>query len=154
MPFIEEQVIVRHSWLSAGIFADLVTIAEMTPGPITVNAAAFVGTQMGGVFGAVCATGGCVLPSCIFVTGLAFLYNRYRSQTVMQSVLSGVRPVVVAMIAKAGVTILRTAFFAEGAVTMRMAIYFIAALIALRKLRWNPILVMILCGAAEIMIYL
>lgn len=78
MPLIQEQVITLHNWLTFDTFANLVTIAEMTPGPIAVNAATFVGTQVAGPLGAIVATIGCILPSCIFVTLLAFIYGKYK----------------------------------------------------------------------------
>ena len=152
MPLIEQQVVLCHNWITAETFTDLVTISEMTPGPIAVNAATFVGTQMAGIPGAVCATLGCVLPSCLFVTGLAFLYKQYRKLTVMQGILNGLRPAVVAMIAKAGVTILCAVFLKNGSISLRAVFYFIGAVIALRKLKWNPILVMLSCGIAEILV--
>ena len=65
MPLIESQIVTNHSWLTMTEFANLVTIAEMTPGPIAVNAATFVGTKIGGVPGALVATAGCILPACI-----------------------------------------------------------------------------------------
>ena len=65
MPLIQEQVVTLHGWLSMEAFTDLVTIAEMTPGPIAVNSATFVGIQIAGPGGAVVATLGCILPSCI-----------------------------------------------------------------------------------------
>lgn len=156
MPLIYEQVVTLHHWLPADTFADLVTISEMTPGPIAVNAATFVGTQTAGLPGAAAATLGCVLPSCFFVTFLAFLYTRCRGLSLFQQALSSLRPAVVAMIAKAGVTILLSAFFAGGAfswarddLSVRMVVWFIGALFLLRKARWNPILVMAGCGVCE-----
>ena len=65
MPLIQEQVITLHNWLTFDTFANLVTIAEMTPGPIAVNSATFVGMKIAGIPGAVVATAGCILPSCI-----------------------------------------------------------------------------------------
>ena len=106
MPLIQEQVVTLHGWLSMGSFTDLITIAEMTPGPIAVNSATFVGMQIAGVFGAVVATLGCILPSCIVVTLLAHVYMKYRNMSLLQGTLASLRPAVVAMIAKAGVTIL------------------------------------------------
>ena len=53
MPLLQEQLVARNSWLSVQEFADLVTIAEMTPGPIAVNAATFVGTKLAGLPGAI-----------------------------------------------------------------------------------------------------
>ena len=102
MPLIEAQIVTMHGWLDLTEFANLVTIAEMTPGPIAVNAATFVGTKIGGVPGALVATAGCILPACILVTLIAKLYLKYRNLSVLQSVLGSLRPAVVAMIASAG----------------------------------------------------
>ena len=73
IPLIQEQVVDRHAWLSMPQFADIMTIAEMTPGPIAVNSATFVGIQIAGITGAVVATVGCVFPSCIIVMTLAYV---------------------------------------------------------------------------------
>lgn len=158
MPLIQEQVVTLHGWLTADTFADLVTIAEMTPGPIAINAATFVGTQVAGVPGAVVATIACVLPSCLFVTLLAMVYTRYRDLALLQQTLGSLRPAVVAMIAKAGMAILVSAFFADQTfrlardnVSFRMICYFAAALFFLRKKKVNPILVMVLCGVCEML---
>lgn len=157
MPLIQEQVVTLHGWLSVEAFTDLVTIAEMTPGPIAVNSATFVGTQIAGPCGAVVATFGCILPSCIIVTLLAYIYTKYRNMSLLQGTLASLRPAVVAMIAKAGVTILVSSFFTSGTVGLireniciRMAVFFGAALVLLRKFKMNPILVMVLCGVANV----
>lgn len=157
MPLIQEQVVIQHTWLTMDSFANLVTIAEMTPGPIAVNAATFVGTQIAGPIGAVVATLGCILPSCIFVTLFAYIYTKYRKFSVLQGTLASLRPAVIAMIAKAGVTILVSTFFLNGSISLaadnisvRMIVYFAAALVMLRKFKMNPILVMVLCGIFEV----
>lgn len=156
MPLIQEQVVTMHGWLSMEAFTDLVTIAEMTPGPIAVNSATFVGTQIAGPGGAIVATLGCILPSCIIVTLLAYIYTKYQKMSLLQGTLASLRPAVVAMIAKAGVTILISSFFINGAVELvreniciRMAVFFVAALVLLRRFKMNPILVMVLCGVAN-----
>ena len=156
MPLIQEQVVTLHGWLSMEAFTDLVTIAEMTPGPIAVNSATFVGTQIACSGGAVVATLGCILPSCIIVTLLAYIYTKYRNMSLLQGTLASLRPAVVAMIAKAGVTILVSAFFISGTIDLvrenvciRMVVFFGAALVLLRKFKMNPILVMVLCGVAN-----
>lgn len=161
MPLIQEQVVVQHSWLTMNSFGNLVTIAEMTPGPIAVNAATFVGTQVAGPAGAIAATLGCILPSCIFVTLLAYIYTKYRSMTILQRTLTALRPAVVAMIAKAGVSILVSSFFAGGIISLaranislRMVVYFTAGLVMLRRLKWSPIVVMLLCGVFEVIAYI
>ena len=78
MPLIQHQVVDVHPWLTMAQFSDIITISQMTPGPISINSATFVGLQVGGIPGAVIATIGNVLPSCIIVLSLAFAYYRYR----------------------------------------------------------------------------
>ena len=158
MPLIQSQVVTKYSWITVSDFTDLVTIAEMTPGPIAVNSATFVGNQVAGIPGAFVSTVGVVLPSCIFVTALAWLYKKYRSLTLMQGILQSLRPAVVAMIFAAGITILLPALFASGTVyfgagnlQLRPVLIFIAALLCLRTLKLNPIMVMIGCGVTELL---
>lgn len=157
MPLIQAQVIDKYHWLTMTDFTDLITIAEMTPGPIAVNSATFVGNQIAGIPGGLIATAGCILPSCIFVTLLAKIYTKYRDLTLMQGVLESLRPAVVAMILTAGITILIPAFFLSGKIgffsgnfQLRPVIYFIGAIILLRKWKTDPIKVMVSCGVAEV----
>lgn len=89
MPLIQNQVVTLHGWLSLTEFTDLITIAEMTPGPIAVNSATFVGMRIAGLPGALVATVGCILPSCIIVSLLAWLFFRYQNLRVIQGILGG-----------------------------------------------------------------
>lgn len=113
MPLIQNQVVDVHPWLSMTQFADIMTIAEMTPGPIAINSATFVGIQVAGIPGAIIATIGCILPSCVIVITLAYIYYRFRGLRMVQGVLAGLRPAVVAMIASAGITLVIMAFYGE-----------------------------------------
>ena len=88
LPILQAQVVEKHMWLSAAEFSNLVTIAEMTPGPIALNAATFVGMRTAGVLGAVTATLGCVSPSLVIVSVIAALYRRFRSLSAMDEILS------------------------------------------------------------------
>ena len=110
MPLIQDQVVTAHGWLSMPEFTDLITISQMTPGPIAINSATFVGMKIAGVPGAIAATVGCVFPSCVIVTLLARLYLKYRDMSLLQGILGSLRPAVVAMVAAAGISILITAF--------------------------------------------
>ena len=155
MPLIEAQIVTMHGWLDLTEFANLVTIAEMTPGPIAVNAATFVGTKIAGVPGALVATFGCILPACVLVTLIAKLYLKYRNLSVLQSVLGSLRPAVVAMIASAGVTILMSAFWGGRTVVLASTNFLMAGIFALcflllRKTKLNPIAVMVLAGVLNL----
>ncbi|MBQ3484856.1 MAG: chromate transporter [Clostridia bacterium] len=153
MPLIEAQAVTAHAWLTAAEFADLVTIAEMTPGPIALNAATFVGMRVAGLPGALAATFGCVLPSVIIVSFLSWLYARFRSGREMQTILGTLRPVVVALIASAALSLIQVACTASGGgFSLAGALLMLAAFAALhircRGKKLNPILVMALCGAS------
>ena len=100
--------------------------------------------QIAGILGAIIATLGCILPSCIIVTLLAYVYMKYRNMSLLQGTLASLRPAVVSMIAKAGVTILISAFFIDGTVNLirqnvcvEMIIFFVIALVLLRKFKIN-----------------
>ena len=148
-----------YHWIEENEMLDLVAIAQSAPGPIAVNSATFVGMQIAGILGAVIATLGCILPSCIIVTLLAYVYMKYRNMSLLQGTLASLRPAVVSMIAKAGVTILISAFFIDGTVNLirqnvcvEMIIFFVIALVLLRKFKINPILAMVLCGVANVVL--
>ena len=103
MPLIQEQVIQIHGWLTLQEFIDIFTISQMTPGPIGINAATFVGTKVAGVPGAIAATAGFVFPSIIIVLILAKLFFKYGDIGPIRGILNGLRPAVVALICSAGV---------------------------------------------------
>ena len=150
IPFIRDQVVVQNSWLSMQEFTDLITLSQMTPGPIAVNSATFVGIKTAGALGAVCATAGCILPSCIIVTVLAKIYFKYRSMNAFQTVLGSLRPAVTAMIAAAGVSIAVAAFWTDGfslaSTEWVLVAAFVLCFVLLRKTKLNPVLVMLLAG--------
>ena len=79
LPLIREQVVLNNAWMTAAEFTDLITISQMTPGPIAINAASFIGARLAGIPGAVVATIGNILPSCAIALLLAFLYRKYHN---------------------------------------------------------------------------
>ena len=158
MPLIQNQVVQLHSWLSQSEFTDLITISQMTPGPIAVNSATFVGIKIAGIPGALIATLGCILPSCIIVTLIASLYLKYRNLSLLQGILGSLRPAVVAMIASAGISILITAFWGSSAAialadtNWDLVVIFILCIVLLQKCKMNPILVMVLAGVMKVVV--
>jgi len=160
MPLIQYQVVDVHPWLTMAQFADIMTIAEMTPGPIAVNSATFVGIQVAGVPGAVIATLGCILPSCVIVMTLAYIYYRFRGLNMVQGILAGLRPAVVAMIASAGISLVILLFYGErslpadlSGINIISVIIFGTGLFILRKWKINPIYVMAGAGAVGVLLY-
>lgn len=160
LPLIQEQVMEIHSWLTPAEFMDVLTISQMTPGPIAINASTFVGTKIAGIAGAVAATAGCVTPSCFIVLILAALYYKFKGLTMVQGIIKGLRPAVVALIASAGLSVMITALFGKEDFSFQLSDLnliavglFAASLFLLRKFKLNPIYVMLISGAAGIIIY-
>ncbi|MDY5022683.1 MAG: chromate transporter [Blautia sp.] len=160
MPLIQNQVVDLHEWLTMSQFADIMTIAEMTPGPIAINSATFVGIRIAGIPGAIISTLGCIFPSCIIVMTLAYIYYRYRGLSMVQGVLSGLRPAVIAMIASAGISLMVLAFYGQrelpadlGNLDCIAVGIFAAGLLVLRKWKMNPMWVMTGAGVLGVLLY-
>lgn len=160
MPLIQEQVVDIHPWLTMTQFADIMTIAEMTPGPIAINSATFVGIQVAGLPGAIIATLGCVVPSCVIVMTLAYIYYRFRGLSIVQGVLAGLRPAVISMIASAGISLFILAVYGQRTLPADLLSFdwvalgiFLAAFFVLRKWKPSPIWVMAGAGVAGILLY-
>ena len=156
MPLIQAQVVDLHHWLSLGEFTDLVTISQMTPGPIAINSATFVGLKIAGFSGALCATFGCILPSCIIVSVIAWIYMKYRKMTLLQGVLNSLRPAVVSLFGAAGLSFIITACFGvQGVMALQnlkvqAVVIFAVSVYLLRWRHMNPITVMLLAGVMQV----
>ena len=160
MPLIQNQVVDIHPWLTMTQFADIMTIAEMTPGPIAINSATFVGIQVAGLPGAIVSTIGCVFPSCVIVLSLAYVYYRFRGLSIVQGVLAGLRPAVISMIASAGISLLILAVYGQRSlpedptsINIIAVGIFLGGFFALRKWKPNPLWVMAGSGLAGILLY-
>lgn len=151
MPLIQAQVVTAHGWLTMEEFSHLVTISQMTPGPIAINGATFVGMQIAGLPGALAATLGCILPSVVLVSVLAWVYYRYKTLSLLQRVLGCLRPAVVALIAAAGVSIFLEVMGGTSAWNPVGIFLTLAGFVALRKRKLSPVLVMVLCGVANLL---
>lgn len=158
---IEQQAVHHYGWITQTEYIDLITIAEMTPGPITLNSATFVGIRVAGLPGAILATFASILPAIFIVSALAYLYFKYQELSMVQGVLAGLRPAVVAIIGAAGLNIIHQALWggaplfasSVSATVANMAhidfvaaALFIIAMIVLTKFKPNPIFVMLGCG--------
>ncbi len=144
MPLIQSQTVDIHGWLTQAQFADLITIAEMTPGPISINAATFIGIKIAGIPGALIATFGNVLPSFVIMLILAKLYERFREQTIIRNVLTSVRPIVVAAILTAGLILLEFALESFKQPNIFAIIVFLMAYILInsKKVPMGPVAVL------------
>lgn len=161
IPLIQDQVVNVHGLMTLAEFTDLITIAEMTPGPISINSSTFVGTRLAGPFGALICTLGCIIPSFIICLTLAHFYYKYRNFTGVQTVLSSLRPAVVALIGSAGTSILLLALFNSDIQNLNLGDFrmiefgiFAVCLYLLRKYKANAISIILGSGVVGTIMYL
>jgi len=156
---IREQVVEINMWLSMAEFSDLTTIAEMTPGPIAVNAATFVGIKIAGFPGALIATMGCITPSIVISSLLAFIYYKYKGAKTLESVLKSIRPATIGLILSAGISLLQYALWQNGEIgfsSLDLISLFLCVIsfILLRKTKLSPILIILLSGVIYLLVSL
>ena len=161
IPLIQNQIVDTHHLMTLEEFTDLITIAEMTPGPISINSATFVGTRLSGVLGAILCTIGCIIPSFFICLVLAHFYYKYRTFSGVQTVLSALRPAVVALIASAGLSILLLGLFQAEKHSIVLSdfrivefLLFLGALFILRKYKASAISIIFGTGVVGTIIYL
>jgi chromate transporter len=158
LPLIQAQVVDTRGWLTLNEFSDIITISQMTPGPIALNTASFVGNRMAGIPGTIIATFSVVFFPLLISLFLAWFYYRYRNVSVMKGVLYGLRPTVVSLIASAGISILLQALFQSQSFPLELVnlslfslLVFIVGFILLVIKKIGPILVILLSGVASLL---
>lgn len=151
------QQVASRGWMEADALVDFIAIAESTPGPIAVNMATFVGAQMGGVLGSVCATVGVVLPSFIVILIVARCYQAFCSSKWVKGIMSGLKPAVVGLIGSAVVTVALAVFRPNGEMLLPQSAALWAVVVAVMfyfSQKWkklHPIVIICICGAIGIL---
>lgn len=161
IPLIQEQIVNIYGLMTLEEFSDLVTVAEMTPGPVSINSATFVGMQIAGIPGVLICSIGCIIPSFCICLVLAHFYYKYRTVNGVQVVLGAMRPAVVALIASAGTSILMLGLsgtelynVVPGNIRWVELVIFAAALYILRKYQISAIAIIFGSGIAGTAIYM
>ena len=158
IPFIEETVL-RHGWMTTTELVDFIAISESTPGAFAVNISTYIGSEVGGILGAIVATLGLVLPPFLIILLIAKVYAKIKENTIVQGAMLGLKATVVGLIAATVLRVGREIFFFEGinlAVLRSANLYvslgiFAVALFLLLYKKLNPILIIVLSAAAGIL---
>ena len=150
LSLIQNEVVVNHAWITAQEFTDMVAISQMTPGPIGINSATYVGYAVSGnIFGSLVATIAVTLPSFIIILLICKIYSKFKESNIFASLMKTLRPVVIGMIGAAtGILITKDNF-----IDWTSWVIFAGAFIASQWLKINPILVIILAGVTGYIIY-
>ena len=162
IPFIEETVI-GHGWLTNGELVDFIAVSESTPGAFAVNMSTYIGSETGGILGALCATVGLVLPPFVLILIIAKCYERFKENIIVRGVMMGLKSTVVGLIAATVLTVGYSVLFPQGfdistfgtQVLSSANFWFIIAVFAVMLFlllykKLNPILVILMSAAAGI----
>lgn len=158
LSMIQGEVVTRHHWLSTQEFTDIVAISQSTPGPIGINSATYVGyTATGNVWGATLATFAVVLPSFILMLTISRFFLKYQKNPAVEAVFSGLRPAVVGLLASAALVLMNAENFSTPDTDLYTfivsVIIFLIAFVGTKRYKVNPILMIIACGIAGLLLY-
>jgi chromate transporter len=148
LTLIEREVVGGHAWLSAEQFVELVALSEMTPGPIAVNAATFVGVAVAGVPGGIMATLGVATMSMILMTLLARVLMRIKDHPLTRAFFLGMRPVVAGWVACAALSVGQAAVLSTPAAVLAVMGFF-----AVGKFKVHPICVIVCAAVAGLLLF-
>ena len=158
IPLVEKEVVEVLKWMSYDEFSNLLAIDELTPGPIIVNTASFIGMKMDGILGAIVATLGSIIPASIVAFILITIYNRYKKLSWLQSCIQSLKCTAIALIFVTFLNIATNALFTDeilsinginilGFVLTAVSFYFI------HDKKISPVLVMLACGLVNVIVY-
>lgn len=160
LSLIQGEVVTRHAWMSMQDFTDIVAVSQMTPGPIGINSATYVGytavinaggSQLSAVAGSLTASFAMMLPSFVLMLIISRYFMKYSRSRRVEALFAVLRPTVVGLIASAALLLMNSDNFGSwGNAPLQFWVsvgLFLFAFIALRYLKWSPILILILCGA-------
>ncbi|MCL2837926.1 MAG: chromate transporter [Oscillospiraceae bacterium] len=151
IPLLQYEV-VNRGWMTLYEFADIVAVTQISPGPMGANAAGYVGYAMAGPIGAVAAIIGLIAPSFILVLLVAHFFKKFYQASLTQSILHGVRPVTIGLIASAGYTFFMMSPFGDVRnVAASVAIFMVAGSLSFVK-KINPVLIILISAILGILL--
>jgi chromate transporter len=166
LSLIQGEVVTKHAWLTAAEFTDIVAVSQVTPGPIGINSATYVGyaavTHAGysaawGMLGSCLATVAVVLPSFLLMLLVVKFFQKYRDNAIVESMFASLRPTVVGLIAAAAILLMTRENFStpsESPWQFYISLFlFISTFIGTQYFKINPIRMILLCGLAGLLLY-
>ncbi len=149
LPFMQKEIVENHGWISMSEFSDIIGISQMTPGPVAINSATFVGYKVDGVIGSAIATAGVVTTSFILVSIISRVLNKFKESVIVKSMLAGMRPILIALIIYAFIDLAK-----ESYVDLKSIIITIIIGIILLSKKVHPILVIVIAAILGLIFYL
>jgi chromate transporter len=148
LPLIEEEVIQLNNWITTSEFIDILAISEMTPGPIAINSATFLGYKIAGLMGSAVATFAVTLPSFLIMTIIFLSINKFKDSPYVEWAFEGIRPVVIGLILAAAINIGMTTLVDLKSIVIAILLFYV---VAFKNL--NPIIAIVIAGILGIILY-
>lgn len=149
LPFMQKEIVENNAWISMSEFSDIIGISQMTPGPVAINSATFVGYKVGGIIGSAIATIGVVTISFILVSIISKVLNKFKESIVVRSMLAGMRPILIALIIYAFIDLAKESYLDFKSIIITIII----GIILLSK-KVHPILVIVIAAILGLIFYL
>lgn len=150
LSLIQAEVVEHYGWISTQEFTDIVAISQMTPGPIGINSATYIGyTATGTVWGAIVATFAVSFPSFVLVLLISYFFAKFKNNRFVEAAFLGLRPATVGLIAAAALLLMNSDNFID----YKSFLIFGASFLLVWKFKVNPILMIVLAGAAGAVLY-
>lgn len=114
IPLIQKYIVTDYQWMNMREMVDLISISQMTPGPIAINSATFVGQKMGGIVGSLVATAGIVTPQFILMMIFGyFLFTKHKTFLALDWILNGIKAGIVSLILITAISMFRSSIFPQ-----------------------------------------
>lgn len=136
IPLINSEML-GHGWMTAAEVADIVAIAEMTPGPVGLNCATFAGMRVAGIIGALAANAGILMPTFTVCALAAVFFERFKNSKGLKSIMLGVRPMALGIIVGVMITLAGTTYLVDGAVSLKSVAIGAVGFVLLVKWKWS-----------------
>lgn len=149
LPLFERMIVEQHGWLDRSLFLDMIAISQMTPGPIAINSATFIGFQIQGVIGALVATIGMITIPVILISLVSVYREPFKNSKVVQAIFTGLRPALVGLIFASVFSLARDAVFDLWGLILFFVFFGLLAVF-----RIHPILVILISAVLGLIIYL
>lgn len=148
LPLIQKEIVTNNGWLSQSDFMDIIGISQMTPGPIAINSATFVGFRANGLLGSIVATLGVITTSFILVSLANYFFAKFKNSKILENALKGMRPALVGLIISVFLTMSFESYTDLNSIIIALIIGFL-----LYKTKLHPILIIVIAAVLGILFY-
>ena len=151
IPVVQTEVVEIKHWMTMKEYLDLLAMDEITPGPLAINCATFVGKKLAGVPGSIAATVGCIIPSCVIALVFSRMYKKYFQNQTFVNELRSLRCMVIALLAATTLTLSSGSLYKDSTVQLDSIVIFLLSFFLLKRYRLNPLYVILIGGTLGIL---